>query len=241
MEQAESTIAQRGKGETTRVELDRAGQGLARRAAESKATIPHLYLRTTVAMGPVLGFVGRLNDPSPAGGPVVSSADLAIKAVALALREHPRANGSYRDGGLELHSRINVGLALSEGDSLVVPTIDDADRLDLGGIAARRHALSAQVADGTITAASLSGATFTIIDLGGHGVRSFDPVIVGGQAGILGTGEITERPVARAGTVSASPLMEVTLACDHRILFGATAAALLGALRRNLEDPERLT
>jgi pyruvate dehydrogenase E2 component (dihydrolipoamide acetyltransferase) len=240
MEQAESTIAQGGKGETARVELDRGGQNLARRAAESKATIPHLYLRTTVDMAPALGLIERLNDSSPEGD-AVSTADLVIKAVALALREHPRANGSYRDGGLELYSRVNVGFTVAEGDSLTVPTIDDADRLEPPGIATRRQSLAGQAAAGTITAASLSGATFTVMDLGGHGVRSFDPVIAGGQAGILGTGEIAERPVATAGTVTASPLMDVTLACDHRILYGATAAGFLGEIRRNLEDPERLT
>ena len=78
------------------------------------------------------------------------------------------------------------------------------------------------------------------MDLGGHGVRSFDPVITGGQAGILGTGEIAERPVARDGAVTASPLMDLPLACDHRILFGAAAAAFLAEIRRNLEQPERL-
>jgi pyruvate dehydrogenase E2 component (dihydrolipoamide acetyltransferase) len=240
MEPAESTIAQSGKGETTRVELDRAGQNLARRAAESKATIPHLYLRTTVDMAAALDLVASLNDGSP-DGRRVAPADLVIKAVALALREHPRANGSYRDGGLEMYSRINVGFTVAERDSLTVPTIDDADRLGPAAIATRRQDLTAQVAAGTITAASLSGATFTVVDLGDRGVRDLDPVIAGGQAGILGTGEIAERPVATAGAVTVSPLMDVTLACDNRILFGATAAAFLGDIRRSLEDPGRMT
>jgi pyruvate dehydrogenase E2 component (dihydrolipoamide acetyltransferase) len=242
MEQAESTIAAgsaSGKGETERVELDRAGQGLARRAAESKATIPHLYLRTTVDMGPALEMIERLNGPATAGG-YVSTTDLAVRAVAFALREHPRANGSYRDGGLELYSRVNVGFTVANGDSVVVPTIDDAERLGLGEIAARRQELAEQAVSGAITAAALSGATFTVMDLGDHGVRSFDPVIVGGQAGILGTGEVAARPVVKAGAVTASPLMDMTLACDHRILFGEPAAAFLAEVRRNLEEPERL-
>jgi pyruvate dehydrogenase E2 component (dihydrolipoamide acetyltransferase) len=255
MEQAESTIAAgsvSGKGETERVELDRAGQNLARRVAESKATVPHLYLRATVDMGPALEMLSGLAEPartgeSPASGDAASgdatptTEDLVIRAAALALREHPRANGSWRDGGLELYSRVNVGFTVADGDSQVVPTIADADGLDILAIAARRSELAARVAAGSLTAAALAGGTFTVTDLGAFGVRSFDPVVGGGQAAALGTGEVVERPVARSGHVKTAPVMEISLASDHRILFGAAAAAFLLTIRTNLEEPERLT
>jgi pyruvate dehydrogenase E2 component (dihydrolipoamide acetyltransferase) len=265
MEQAESTIAAgsvSGKGETERVELDRAGQNLARRVAESKATVPHLYLRATVDMGAALEMLSGLTelartDGSPASGDAASGGatpstaasgdatptteDLVIRAAALALREHPRANGSWRDGGLELYSRVNVGFTVADGDSQVVPTIADADGLDVLAIAARRSELAARVAAGSLTAAALAGGTFTVTDLGAFGVRTFDPVVGGGQAAALGTGEVVERPVARSGHVKTAPVMEISLASDHRILFGAAAAAFLLTIRTNLEEPERLT
>jgi pyruvate dehydrogenase E2 component (dihydrolipoamide acetyltransferase) len=250
MEQAESTIAAgsvSGKGETERVELDRAEQNLARRAAESKATVPHLYLRTAVDMGPALEMLTGLAEQPRAGESPASSdatpttGDLVIRAAALALREHPRANGSWRDGGLELYSRVNVGFTVADGDSQVVPTIADADRLDVLAIAARRSELAARIAEGSLTAASLAGGTFTVTDLGAFGIRSFDPVVSGGQAAALGTGEVAERPVARSGRAETAAVMDISLASDHRILFGAAAAAFLSAIRTNLEEPERLT
>jgi pyruvate dehydrogenase E2 component (dihydrolipoamide acetyltransferase) len=230
-----------GKGETERVELSRPEQTLARRMAESKATVPHVYFRSDVDMSQSVRIQAAFAQTAAEGEPVPSLDDMVVKAVALALREHPRANGSYRDGGLELYSRINVGIALATEDTVTVPTVTDADRLSLGEMAAESRRLNEQVRSGQITASDLSGGTFTILSLGGFGVRDFDPVIHGGQAGMLAVGEVAERPVVRDGELTAAHLMELSLACDHRILYGAEAAGLLAAIRTNLEDPGRLT
>jgi pyruvate dehydrogenase E2 component (dihydrolipoamide acetyltransferase) len=183
---------------------------------------------------------GAFAAAAAAGEPEPSTADMVVKAVALALREHPRANGSYRGGELELYSRINVGIAVTSGESLAVPTIVDANQLSLGEIAAEARRLAGEVQSGQATAAALAGGTFTVFDLGGFGVRDFDPVIFGGQAGALGVGAVAERPWIREGGPGKAQLMEVTLACDHRILYGASAAAFLASIRRNLEEPDRL-
>lgn len=242
MEKASTTKASpSAKGETQRVELDRAEQTLTRRMAESKATVPHIYLRATIDMSRAVEVRSAFSAVAAAGEPVPSTADLVVKAVALALREHPRANGSYRDGGLELHSRVNIGVAVTTGDSFAVPTIVDADRLSLAEIANESRRLAEEVRSGQATAAALSGGTFTIVDLGRFGVRDFDPVIFGGQAAALGLGEIAERPVVRESGPGKAHLMEVALACDHRILYGAGAATFLADIRRNLEEPDRLT
>jgi pyruvate dehydrogenase E2 component (dihydrolipoamide acetyltransferase) len=228
------------KGETERVELDRAAQALVRRAAESKATVPHSYLRARVD---VTGAVEiQLAFAAAAGeNPVPGLQDMVIKATALALRAHPRANGSYRDAGLELYSRVNIGFSVFPGEALVFPTIVDADRLDLAGIAAERRRLSDEARAGQITAAGQAGGTFTVMDLGEFGVSDFDPVIHGGQAGMLGIGEPAERPLVRDGELTTGRVMEISLACDHRILYGSEAAGLLAAIRSNLEQPDRLT
>ena len=241
MNAGERTVgSESAKGEVERIELDRSGQTIARRTAESKATAPHLYLRADVDMSQAVAVRAAFSQTVADGEPLPTLNDMVVKAVALALREHPRANGAYRDGGLELYSRINVGTVVAAGDSFAVPTITDADRKSLAEIAAESSRLAARVRDGQITPPELAGGTFTVSNLGMFGVRSFDPVINGGQAAILGVGEVSERAVVRDGEVTSAQMMEVGLACDHRILYGAGAAAFLAGIRANLEQPDLL-
>ena len=225
------------KGESTRVELDRTQQTIARRMAESKATAPHFYLRTVVDMTRAVEVRDAFKAASDEGVPVPSLNDMLVKAVALALRHHPRANSTYRDGALELFSRINIGIAVASNDALIVPVISDADHLELREIATESRRLAERVRTGEVTPPELSGGTFTITNLGMYGVRSFDAVIHGGQAAILAVGEISERAVVRDGEVSAAMLMDLSLACDHRVLYGADAAEFLAEIRANLEEP----
>ena len=163
--------------------------------------------------------------------------DMVIKACALALREHPRANGAYRDGQLELYSRVNVGVAVAGQDALVVPTIFDADRKGLRQIASESRSLAERVRSAQITPPELSGATFTVSNLGMYGIDSFAAVINPPQAAILAVGAIKDRAVVRDGEIEPGQLMQVTLACDHRILYGAPGAAFLARIRGFLEEP----
>ena len=151
---------------------------------------------------------------------------MVVKAAALALREHPRANGSYRDGKLRLHSRINVGVAVAADDALVVPTVFDADEKSLGEIAGETRALAERVRAGAITPPELGGGTFTVSNLGMYGVPSFTAIINPPQAAILSVGALEPRAVVRGRRGRcARHMMTLTLACDHRILYGAEAAA----------------
>jgi pyruvate dehydrogenase E2 component (dihydrolipoamide acetyltransferase) len=163
--------------------------------------------------------------------------DMVVKAAALALREFPRANGAYRDGKFELYSRVNVGVAVAAHDALVVPTVFDADVKGLRQIATETRALAARVRDGSITPPELSGGTFTVSNLGMYGITSFSAVINSPQAGILAVGAITERPVVSGGEITTAHLMTVTLACDHRILYGADGAQFLARIRALLDEP----
>lgn len=225
------------KGETERLELTRVEQTLARRSAESKATVPHLYLRTDIDMSKAVEIRAALKETAEDAA-IPSVNDMVVKAVALALRRHPRANAAYKDGGLELYSKINVGIAVATEGTFLTPTIVDADRLGLDEIAAESRRLAESVREGRITPPELAGGTFTVSNLGMFGVRSFDAVINGGQAGILAVGEVSERSVVRDGKSGSAHMMEVSLACDHRILYGSRAAAFLSEIRRNLEEPE---
>ena len=225
------------KGEVTRVELDRTQQTIARRMAESKATVPHFYLQATVDMTRAVEVREAFKGAPEADGPIPSLNDMVVKAAALALRHHPRANSSYRDGALELFSRINIGIAVASNDALIVPVISDADHLELREIATESRRLSERVRTGEVTPPELSGGTFTITNLGMYGVRSFDAVIHGGQAAILAVGEVSERALVRDGEVVPAMLMDLSLACDHRVLYGADAAEFLAEIRANLEEP----
>ncbi len=183
------------------------------------------------------GSRSRSRRASAEGEIVPSFNDMVVKACALALREFPRANGAYRDGAVEEYSRVNVGVAVAAQDALVVPTVFDADAKGLRQIADETRALAARVREGTITPPELSGGTFTVSNLGMFGVTSFSAVINPPQAAILAVGAIREVPVVRDGEVVAGNQMSVTLACDHRILYGADGARFLAKVRDLLEEP----
>ena len=235
------------KGETTEVELSRTQQTIARRMAESKATIPHFALEAEVDMDECMALREELKRVAGEGEVIPTYNDMVVKACALALRTHPRANSSYRDGRVQLHSRINVGVAVAteaegpQGGTLIVPTVFDAERKALGEIARETRALAARVRDGSITPPELSGGTFTVSNLGMFGVKSFTAIINPPQAAILSVGMVRQLPVARDRGILLSHTMSLTLACDHRILYGADAARFLAHTRELLERPAALT
>jgi pyruvate dehydrogenase E2 component (dihydrolipoamide acetyltransferase) len=207
--------------------------------AESKATAPEFVISADVDMTAAVAFRAQLK-ALVTDGPAPSFNDLVIKASALALRDVPRANGAYRDGRFELYGRVNVGVAVAGQDALVVPTVFDADTKGLGAIAAEARRLAERVREGTITPPELSAGTFTVSNLGMYGIRRFTAVINPPQAAILAVGELAERPVVRDGALAIAPTMELTLSCDHRILYGADAAQFLARIRAYLEEPLRL-
>jgi pyruvate dehydrogenase E2 component (dihydrolipoyllysine-residue acetyltransferase) len=225
------------KGEVEVIELNRLQQTIARRMAESKATAPHFYLSAEIDMGAAFEARSRVKAAASEGDVVPSLNDLVVKACALALRDYPRANGAYKDGKLELYSRVNVGVAVAARDALVVPTIFDADLKGLRQIAEEARAVAQRVRDGSVTPPELSGGTFTVSNLGMYGISNFSAVINPPQAAILAVGEIADKAVVRGGELTTAKLMGVTIACDHRILYGADAARFLGRIRVHLEEP----
>jgi pyruvate dehydrogenase E2 component (dihydrolipoamide acetyltransferase) len=232
--------AQTGKGETTTQDLTRLQQTVARRMAESKATAPDFVLNVDVDMEEAVDLRKRLKAAAAEGQPVPSFNDFVVKASALALVDFPRANGAYRDGKFELYSRVNVGVAVAGQDALVVPTVFDADTKSLGQISRETRALAERVRAGAITPPELSSGTFTVSNLGMFGIQSFVAVINPPQAAILAVGAMAPTPVVRDGEVVVRNIMPLTLACDHRILYGADAAEFLGRIRERLENPLQL-
>ena len=226
------------KGEVRMHEANSVQSTIARRMTQAKATMPEFTLTTEVEMDEIVRLRAQLKDLGP--GPDPSINDFVVKACALALRRHAKVNASYRDGGFEIYSRVNVGLAVAVPEALLVPTVFDADTKSLGQIASETRALAQRAREGTLTPPELAGGTFTISNLGMFGITHFTAVLNPPQAAILAVGSLEERVVLRDGVATGSCRMSMTLTCDHRILYGADAAAFLQDVRAGLEQPLRL-
>jgi pyruvate dehydrogenase E2 component (dihydrolipoamide acetyltransferase) len=224
------------KGGSTTHELTRSQQTIARRMAESRATVPDIELRAEVQAHELADLRDRLRevtDPPP------SLNDFIVKAAALALRTFPRVNAAYKDSAVETFERVNVGVAVAAEETLLVPTIFDADSKPVAEIASIARTLAARARDGSISPAELSGATFTVSNLGMFGIDSFSAIINPPQSAILAVGAMRLRPVVDepSGEIVARPTFELTLACDHRVLYGADGARFLTYVRELLERP----
>jgi pyruvate dehydrogenase E2 component (dihydrolipoamide acetyltransferase) len=209
--------------------LSAAQRTIARRMSESRATVPDINIEVEVDADPLLAFREQLR-----GREIVPSInDCIVRACALALRGHPRVNGSFDGGFVESH-RVNVGIAVAAPDNLLVPVIEDADLKSLGTIARESRELAAQARDGVVTAAR---GTFTVSNLGMLGVTRFDAVVNLPQAAILAVGAVRSVPVVRDEQVVPGHVLSLTLCADHRIVYGADAARFLAGVREALEQP----
>ena len=223
------------KGRVEHHELTRLQQTVGRRMAESKATAPDFSISLTVDMTNAVELRKRLKDVAD---PAPSFNDMVVKAAAIAIREHPRVNGSYRDGRFELYERVNIGVAVAGEDALVVPTVFDADTKSLGQIARDARGLAEKVRAREITPPELSGATFTVSNLGMFGIEFFTAIINPPQASILTVGKLEKRPaVGENDRIVARDQMTLSLVCDHRILYGADGARFLQRVKELLEQP----
>jgi pyruvate dehydrogenase E2 component (dihydrolipoamide acetyltransferase) len=216
---AEGRAPTSAKGETTVVDATRGESQLGRRMAESRATIPDYTVALAVDASAALETCGQLEDR-------VALGDLVIAACGRALREQPRVNASYRDGRFEQHARVNVGVAVGTA----FPTIFDADVKTAAAIATETAALAERAGSGALTSPELAGATFTVSTLA---VTRFAPIIVPPHAAALAAGAPARRGRGRS-------VMELTLACDHRIVFPADAERFLTRVRELLERPAAL-
>ena len=215
------------KGEVETVELTKLQQTVARRMAESKATAPHFYLQSRSTWAARVEARAAIKAAAAEGDVVPSFNDMVVKACAIALREFPRANGAYRDGRLELYSRVNVGIAVAAEERWSCRRSSTPTARACARSPPRRGRSPRKVRDGTITPPELSGGTFTVSNLGMFGISNFhagDQLAAGGDP----RGRRDPRaPVVRDGEIITAQLMGVTLACDHRILYGADGAEFL--------------
>jgi pyruvate dehydrogenase E2 component (dihydrolipoamide acetyltransferase) len=162
--------------------------------------------------------------------------DLVCFCTIKALRHAPELNAEYIDGGIVAHDVVNLGFATDTPRGLMVPVLRNAERLTLAELSAGMKALAAQAVAGRIAPDALSGATFTVSNLGGLGIESFTPVINPPQVAILGVGSIQLRPVRRNGTVEFVDVLGLSLTCDHQAIDGAPGARFLQTLKQQIES-----
>lgn len=207
------------------------------RLTTSWTTAPHFYLTREVNASRLVAWREHVNRRA---AEKITVTDLLVRIIATALRQHPRANASWRDGALAFNDDINIGIAVAIEEGLVVPVIHRADTLTLAQIAARRAEVVARAQAGKLRLEDVQGGTFTLSNLGMYGVDAFNAIVNPPQAAILAVGRIAERVVAVNGQVSVQPMMMLTLSCDHRVLDGARGAQFLGMVAELIEEPLEL-
>ena len=207
---------------------------MAERMAASWTSAPHFYLVREVNVARLRSWLEAARKQT---GARITYTDLVIKLVAATLAQHPRINVSWKDGALERHAEVNVGLAVALDEGLVVPVIHRADTLGVKDIAARREDLVTRAQAGKLRPADIQGGVFTVSNLGMYGVDAFSAIVNPPQAAILAVGRITDRVVPAGGQPAVQPTMVLTLSCDHRALDGARGARFLGALADVIEEP----
>jgi len=215
------------KGEVRVEEPDRSQRAIARRSAEARATVPDLELIAEVDMEASLALRADRG---------CSVTAMLARACAIALRDVPRANGAYRDGRIELYSRINVGVMITTEATYTVPTVFDCDIKSLDAVSTEIETLAERADGGQLAPPELTGATFTLSNPGALGVAGAVPVIVPPQAAAVAAGAIREVPMVRDGAIVPGHSMTLTLACDHRILYGSQAALFLNRIKTQLEE-----
>jgi pyruvate dehydrogenase E2 component (dihydrolipoamide acetyltransferase) len=210
---------------------------IAKRLAESKFTAPHFYLTMSIDMDAAVAARGRINDVSPVK---ISFNDIVLKAVAVALKQHPKVNSSWLGDKIRINHHVNIGVAVAVEEGLLVPVVRFADGKSLSQIAAEVKDFAQKAKDKKLQPADWEGSTFTISNLGMFGIEEFTAIINPPDACILAIGGISQVPVVKNGNIVPGNIMKVTLSCDHRVVDGATGAAFLQTLKGLLEEPLRM-
>jgi pyruvate dehydrogenase E2 component (dihydrolipoamide acetyltransferase) len=223
------------------VEPSRMQATIARRMAEAKATVPEFTVTVEARVDEAVSMRRQLKDSVP-GADKVTMTDMLVRACALALMKFPEVNSSWVDGRFQRKRAINIGLAVapSQGMGLLVPVVHDADAKDLIQISIESRQVIERARSGRPAEGDLSGATFSISNLGMFGVDEFVAIINPPEAAILAVGAIKDVPVVEDGRIVPGKVMRMTLSVDHRVFYGATAAQFMAEVKRLIENPVTL-
>jgi pyruvate dehydrogenase E2 component (dihydrolipoamide acetyltransferase) len=223
------------EGDFKDVPLTQIRKTIARRLAESNGPVPTFFLTSeydATRAAELRAQLAEMGDQYK-----VSFNDIVIKAVALALAEHPEVNAHWLGDKIRHFNRIHVAMAVAVEDGLITPVLFDADRLSLWDISARARDLAKRARERKLMPEEYTGATFTVSNLGMFGIDQFTAIINPPEAGILAIGGVEEKPVVVDGQLEVRQRMRVTMSCDHRAVDGATGAKFLQTVRRYIENP----
>jgi len=216
------------------VNLSQMRKTIARRLAESKFSAPHFYLTMDIDMDNAIAARKSINE---LGTGKISFNDLVIKAVALALKKHPKVNASWLGDKIRYNHHVHIGVAVAVEDGLVVPVVKFADAKSLLAINEEVKVFAGKAREKKIQPSEMEGNTFTISNLGMYGIEEFTAIINPPDSCIMAVGAIRQEPVVKNGQIVAGNRMKVTLSCDHRSVDGATGSEFLLSFRQLLENP----
>lgn len=226
-----------GQEKYTEVPVSQMRKVIAKRLAESKFTAPHFYLKMTIDMSAAMDARVKMNEVAQVK---ISFNDIVLKAVAVALKQHPNVNSSWLGDRIRYNEHVNIGVAVAVEDGLLVPVVRFADGKSLSHISAEVKDFAQKAKDKKLQPSDWEGSTFTISNLGMFGIDEFTAIINPPDACILAVGGIQSVPVVKNGQVVPGNIMKLTLSCDHRVVDGATGAAFLQTVKSLLEEPVRL-
>ncbi|HWC33018.1 MAG TPA: dihydrolipoamide acetyltransferase family protein, partial [Actinomycetota bacterium] len=218
------------------VKLSQLRRTIARRMSEAWQ-VPHFQIAMTADMRAAMRLRELLVERMREGETKPTHSDVLTKACAAALMRHRDMNAHFAGDEVRLFPSADIGIAVAVERGLLVPVIRGCERKTIAELAAARADVVERTRAGKIRQEDLEGGTFTISNLGMYGVDRFQAVLNPPQAGILAVGAIAERAVVEDGEVAVRPIMEMTLACDHRAVDGATASEFLRSVRELLEEP----
>jgi pyruvate dehydrogenase E2 component (dihydrolipoamide acetyltransferase) len=210
---------------------------IAKRLGESKFTAPHFYVTMSIDMDKTVESRARLNEIAPVK---ISFNDFVVKAVALALKQHPAINSSWLGDKIRVNHHVHIGIAVSIPDGLLVPVVRFADTKGLSQIAVEVKDFAQRAKAKKLQPADWEGSTFTISNMGMFGVDEFTAIINQPDSCILAVSAIQQVPVVKNGAVVPGNVMKLTLSCDHRVVDGAAGAAFLQTVKGLLEEPVRM-
>lgn len=221
-------------GETTETPNSQMRNVIAKRLSESKFSAPHYYLMVEINMDKAIEARAAINSVPDTK---ISFNDIVIKAVALALRQHPQVNSSWASNKIVHHGNVNVGVAVAVPDGLVVPVLKNTDFMNFSQISASVKDMASRAKTKALKANEMEGSTFSVSNLGMFGIETFTSIINQPNSAILSVGSIIEKPIVKNGQIVVGNTMKLSLACDHRVIDGATGAKFLQTLRGFLENP----
>jgi pyruvate dehydrogenase E2 component (dihydrolipoamide acetyltransferase) len=223
------------EGDFKDVPLTQIRKTIARRLSESNGPVPTFFLTAefdATRAAEMRTQLAEMGDEYKA-----SFNDIVIKAVALALAEHPEVNAHWLDDKIRQFNRIHVAMAVAVEDGLITPVLFDADRMTLWEISAKARELAGKARERKLTPEEYTGSTFSVSNLGMFGIDQFTAIINPPEAGIIAIGGVEEKPVVVDGQLEIRQRMRVTMSCDHRVIDGATGAKFLQTVRRYIENP----